>query len=63
PLPVEDAQPIVAALAERGVLVRYFGRPELGLRHCLRVTVGLPEENEAFVHTLREILASGGTST
>jgi histidinol-phosphate aminotransferase len=62
-LPVEDAQPIVAALAERGVLVRYFGRPELGIRDCLRVTVGLPEENEVFVHTLREILASGGTST
>ncbi len=59
-LPVTDAQPVVAALARRGVLVRYFGRPELGIRDCLRVTIGLPEENEIFVHALGEVLANGG---
>ncbi len=54
PLP---ASPIVARLAERGVHVRHFGRPELGLVDCLRVTVGTPEENGLFVQELERALA------
>jgi len=61
-LPVEDALPVVHELARRGVYVRHFGRPELGLRDCLRVTVGLPEENAIFVEELRAILSDAGRS-
>ncbi len=50
------AAPIVSRLAERGVYVRHFGRPELGLVDCLRVTVGTPEENAVFVQELERAL-------
>lgn len=52
-LPREGAA-VVAELADRGVFVRSFGRPEL--RDCLRVTVGTPEENAVFVQELTEVL-------
>jgi histidinol-phosphate aminotransferase len=55
-LPVGNAGPVVQALAQRGVLVRHFGRPELGILDCLRVTVGTTEENEAFLNTLQDVL-------
>ena len=58
-LPVEDAGPVVKELAQRGILVRYFGRPELGIRDCLRVTIGTTEENEIFLATLADILKKG----
>jgi histidinol-phosphate aminotransferase len=58
-LPVDDAGPIVQALARRGVLVRHFGRPELGIRGCLRVTIGTTEENEIFLQALQDVLADG----
>ena len=56
-LPFEDALPVVSELATRGVFVRSFPSPSLGLRNCLRVTVGLPEENRIFVDELTDILA------
>lgn len=59
-LPVENAEPIVQALAQKGVLVRHFGRPELGIRDCLRVTIGTTEENEIFLAALAETLAEQG---
>jgi histidinol-phosphate aminotransferase len=40
------------ALLERGVLVR-----DVGLPGWLRVTAGRPEENDAFLHALREVTA------
>jgi histidinol-phosphate aminotransferase len=55
-LPVEDAGPVVAELGERGILVRHFGNPALGLGTCLRVTIGAPEENETFLRELGDIL-------
>jgi histidinol-phosphate aminotransferase len=55
-LPVEDGGPIVAELANRGVLVRHFANPALGLGNCLRVTIGTPEENEQFLRELADIL-------
>ncbi len=55
-LPVDDAGPVVAELRNRGILVRHFGNPALGLGSCLRVTTGTPEENEQFLRELGEIL-------
>jgi histidinol-phosphate aminotransferase len=62
-LPVANAASVVQELARRGILVRHFGRPELGIRDCLRVTVGTTEENELFLAALADILASEGTAT
>src|SRR4051812_14043857 len=42
--PFPDASPLVASIAQRGVLVRSYGDPVL--RPYLRVTVGTPAENE-----------------
>jgi len=43
-------------LLRAGVLVRNFARwPRLD--NCLRVTIGLPEENDAFLAALKEVLA------
>ena len=52
---VEEPHEIWEALLQRGVLVRdYSGQP--GLERCLRVTAGLPEETDAFISTLTEVL-------
>jgi histidinol-phosphate aminotransferase len=49
---VRDAQETFARLLERGVLVRDVSRfPRLA--GCLRVTVGTPAENDAFLDALR----------
>jgi len=56
-LPVENASAVVTELGRRGILVRHFGNPGLGLVDCLRVSVGTPEENETFVVALSSILA------
>ncbi len=56
-LPVQDAGPVVAELAKRGVMVRHFGRPELGIRDCLRVSVGTTGEHEIFLQELADILS------
>ncbi len=58
-LPVEDAGPVVAELGRRGVFVRHFGRPSLGLRPYLRVSLGTPEENAIFADELADILGEG----
>jgi histidinol-phosphate aminotransferase len=48
-----DGRALWQRLVDRGVLVRDFSRwPRLG--ECLRVTVGTPEENDAFLAALRE---------
>jgi len=57
-LPVEDAAPVVQELRNRGILVRNFSSPGLGLQRCLRVTIGLPEENERFLRELADILGA-----
>ena len=46
------AQPIYQALLEKGVIVR----PMPALPTCLRVTLGLPEENDRFLGALLEVL-------
>jgi histidinol-phosphate aminotransferase len=59
-LPVEDAGPIVQWLAEHGVYVRYFGNPAWGIKNCLRVSIGTPEENEIFAAELEDALREAG---
>ncbi|MDQ3987106.1 MAG: histidinol-phosphate transaminase [Actinomycetota bacterium] len=52
---VDDATRVWNALLDKGVLVRNYSGHRL-LRGCLRVTVGLPEENDAFVSAIQEVL-------
>ena len=49
-----EAQSVYQALLERGVITRPLGA--FGLSRHLRVTAGLPDENERLLATLREVL-------
>ncbi|MGB9672445.1 MAG: pyridoxal phosphate-dependent aminotransferase, partial [Candidatus Norongarragalinales archaeon] len=53
--PEMDADRVYKGLLERGVVVKNLGSLSV-IGHCLRVTVGLPEMNEAFVKALRGVL-------
>jgi histidinol-phosphate aminotransferase len=56
-----DGRAVWKALLSRGVLVRDFSRwPRLD--ECLRVTVGTPEENDAFLGALRGALGEVGAA-
>ncbi|MEM7538496.1 MAG: histidinol-phosphate transaminase [Chloroflexota bacterium] len=48
------AQFIVEQMEQRGILVRHAIRD--GLDDCIRITIGLPESNEAFMQAYHEIL-------
>jgi histidinol-phosphate aminotransferase len=61
-LPVVDAMPVITELANRGIFVRSFPNPVLGLERFLRVTIGTPEENDAFVRELASILDARSAS-
>lgn len=50
------AAPVYEALLRRGVIVRPIA--SYGMPNHLRVTVGLPEENDRFLRTLRQVLPS-----
>jgi histidinol-phosphate aminotransferase len=52
------ADDVYHGLRGRGILVRNFSRAP-HLVNCLRVTVGTPEENEAFLAALTSVLAHG----
>jgi histidinol-phosphate aminotransferase len=52
--PERDAAELAAALRERGVIVRHFNKPRID--QYLRITVGTPEQNDALLKALREIL-------
>jgi len=53
-----DGHALWERMVERGVLVRDFSRwPRLA--ECLRVTIGTPEENDAFLGALRAALQEG----
>jgi histidinol-phosphate aminotransferase len=60
-LPVPAAS-VVQQLAERGILVRSFPSPALGLQDCIRPSIGTTEENEIFLNALAEILAEGANA-
>jgi len=50
------AESIFQGLKKQGILIRNL-HPQGGLlQHCLRVTVGKPEENQAFVQALKKVL-------
>ena len=49
-----EARHVYEALLRRGVITRPLGA--FGLSEHLRITVGLPEENERLLETLREVL-------
>jgi histidinol-phosphate aminotransferase len=49
-----DARPLVQGIAERGVLIRGYG--DSLLRPYFRVSVGLPAENDQFLHALRDAI-------
>ena len=49
---------VYRGLFERGILVRNFSRTP-SLADCLRVTIGTPEENEAFLSALSAVCGPG----
>lgn len=51
-----SAGPVHAGLKERGVLIKNLASQPM-LEDCLRVTVGTPQENAAFLDALRACLA------
>jgi histidinol-phosphate aminotransferase len=53
---ISNAKEVYQKLAEKGVIVRYRGHEPL-CEDCLRVTVGMPDENVRFLKTLKEILS------
>ncbi len=55
---VSDAPAAFAGLRQNGILVKNLHGSHPMLEHCLRVTVGTPEENECFVKALRALLAA-----
>jgi len=46
------------ALVQRSILVRNFGHSHPLLEHCLRISIGTPQENDLLLGALREILAN-----
>ncbi len=50
----ETVKKVADKLLSQGVIVRPL--PAFGLPHCIRVTVGLPEENEIFADALKKSL-------
>jgi histidinol-phosphate aminotransferase len=50
----EDPMPLYNALLREGVIVRPVGG--YGLKTHLRVTIGLPEENERFVRAVKKVI-------
>lgn len=54
--PAGRGSAIFAGLRERGVLIKNLDGADAALRDCLRVTVGTPEENQAFMAALTALL-------
>ena len=52
---INDALTVYQKLAQEGIIVRYRGN-EPNCENCLRVTIGLPDENRHFLRTLKKIL-------
>jgi histidinol-phosphate aminotransferase len=54
--PIGRATAIFTALRERGILIKNLSPAGGALADCLRVTVGTPVENAAFLDALRAVL-------
>lgn len=52
-----NAGDLFAALGQRGILVRSFHGRGGRLERCLRVTIGTPEQNSAFLSALEDCLS------
>lgn len=52
--PQHDAAAIAAGLREQGVIVRHFKQPRIS--QFLRITIGAPEQNQALLDALQEII-------
>jgi histidinol-phosphate aminotransferase len=48
----KNALQIKLKLESRGILVRYFDRD--GLRDCVRISVGKPEQTDKLISALRD---------
>lgn len=55
-LPLPDAAPIVTALAKEGLLVR--GYDEVPLKHCIRISIGLPTHHDRLIAVIGRELAA-----
>jgi histidinol-phosphate aminotransferase len=55
-VPAGEAARIFEATKEEGVLIKNMKADSGPLAHCLRVTVGTPEENDAFLAALEKAL-------
>lgn len=53
---IKDAHTIYQKLAKEGIIVRYRGN-ELHCENCLRLTIGLPDENRHFLRTLKKMIS------
>jgi histidinol-phosphate aminotransferase len=53
-LPLDDARPVVEALAREGLLVRGY-RDDL--KHCIRISIGLPEHHDRLIAITQRELA------
>jgi len=49
-----DALDLKCALEKEGVLVRYFDKP--GLRDCIRISVGRPQDTDTLMDALRNVM-------
>lgn len=54
---LSEAGKLVAFLESKSIAVRFFGS-EAGLENCIRVSVGRPAENDAFLQAVDEFFAS-----
>lgn len=52
---IKNAKEIYQKLAEKGIIVRYRGDEPL-CEDCLRVTIGMPDENLRFLKALKDVL-------
>lgn len=52
---ITHAEEVYRKLADKGIIVRYRGNEPL-CKNCLRVTIGLPDENIRFLQALKEVL-------
>jgi histidinol-phosphate aminotransferase len=57
---VPGAAEIFESLKRRGILIKKLAGSHPALRDCLRVTVGRPEENAAFLRALEESIEENG---
>jgi histidinol-phosphate aminotransferase len=50
---------MVEALWQRGIMIGAIRTPTPGFENCIRITVGLPEDGDAFLAALKDELDSG----